>query len=460
MATTKTLIDAIKKSGTYTVSAGNHVGEKLYEDNPYRGLTYQRSPWQMILGHLGFRTSADDWLTDKEMQANEWDAGIAQKLNDREYDLPINQVARQRAAGLNPDLDGGSSIGTGEPGTSPDDNSAPAPTESNDVAQFASIITSGVSIIGSAFDGALSMCGAVMDLRGKHLQNSVLANEDSSSLIGAFNSFLESQYNGDDFSSVSEDASPGLVKLFVDLTGRRPSKKQMNAMKTYGRNWLDQLDRRLKNTTDKNALFEAEMTRGVQSFSKYNRDSYGVDPELLHSAYKAQADLWDIQMEYNNKMLAMLKKAGYGEASYKNDYYQTASGTEAALADNTTNVASQYAGVNQIAYENAYSPTQAADAANANNVSAAAAARFSALANQMKSDVAKMLKRHADNLIKTGNWAQRTFGYTMLAGAVKLFATLDTPLSLPSVSKSEKSKITPGKYGDSMSSDSSWSFGW
>ena len=83
--------------------------DEMVAANPYRNAEYKKSWWQRVLSGLGFRTEADAWKENMQIQANEYDAQIAQMKFQNEYNSPSEQASRMRAAGQNPDL-----LGTGD----------------------------------------------------------------------------------------------------------------------------------------------------------------------------------------------------------------------------------------------------------------------------------------------------------------------------------------------------------
>lgn len=138
----------------------------LSANNPYRGRSYAKSPWQGILTTLGFRTQADAWEENMATQAAEYDAAILQKQYDEEYNLPINQVARMRAAGLNPDIDGGSGIDSGSAAPMPEDPSTPMQATSD--ADSVMPIVNGVL---GAFSTAVGIVGTLQNVQKMAIGN-------------------------------------------------------------------------------------------------------------------------------------------------------------------------------------------------------------------------------------------------------------------------------------------------
>lgn len=147
----------------------------LLASNPYVNRDYYESPWQSFLGSLGFRTGADAWRENMATQAAEYDAQIALKKYDEEYNLPINQVARMRAAGINPDLNGGQSIDPGSAAAVQDDPSTPIQSQGEE-----GVLIDVANGALSAFSTALGMVGTIQGVQRNHLDNllALIRNED------------------------------------------------------------------------------------------------------------------------------------------------------------------------------------------------------------------------------------------------------------------------------------------
>ena len=143
--------------------------------NPYRNITYNKSPWQNFLSQLGFRTQADAWQENMDVQAREYDAAILQKQYDEEYNDPQSQVARERAAGLNPDINGGQNIDPGSAAPLGEDPSTPMQTsgEENVLSDFAN----GVMNI---FSSSLGILQSFQGLNRNHLENTLLSLQGES----------------------------------------------------------------------------------------------------------------------------------------------------------------------------------------------------------------------------------------------------------------------------------------
>lgn len=88
--------------------------------------------------------------------AVKWEAEYADTLEAREYDDPVNEIARQRRAGINPDIAGGSAIGSGSSAIdTPTQNSTPFGSPSESTSMLINGFTTASQIV-----SALSSFGA------------------------------------------------------------------------------------------------------------------------------------------------------------------------------------------------------------------------------------------------------------------------------------------------------------
>lgn len=169
-----------------TVKLGGQY-QKLIDANPYRNQSYSESPWQALLSGLGFRTQADAWKENMAVQAAEYDAAVAQKAFDTEYNDPQSQVERMKAAGLNPDIDPGS-IDPGSAAPMGEDPSTPMQS----TGQEGVIFEFGDRIM-SAFSSALGMFQTFQGINRTHLQNIMqgITNEkEAASLFGSLSGLM------------------------------------------------------------------------------------------------------------------------------------------------------------------------------------------------------------------------------------------------------------------------------
>lgn len=136
--------------------------------NPYRNQPYKESGWQKFLSSLGFRTQADAWKENMSVQAAEYDAALAQKEFDTNYNDPQSQVARMKAAGLNPDIDP-SSIDSGSAAPMGEDPSTPMQSTGDE-----GTIMGVANTLLSSFTSALGIFDTFQGMHKRHLENKLL----------------------------------------------------------------------------------------------------------------------------------------------------------------------------------------------------------------------------------------------------------------------------------------------
>lgn len=147
--------------------------QAMLDANPYRDQSYNETPWQRFLSALGFRTQADAWRENMSVQAAEYDAAIAQKAQDEQYNSPSEQVARMRAAGLNPDIDGGSQIDPGSAVPLPQDPSTPMQSTGAE-GTLGEAVSVGMQVVQgcvSVFNNALGFASSVQGIKSNFLNN-------------------------------------------------------------------------------------------------------------------------------------------------------------------------------------------------------------------------------------------------------------------------------------------------
>lgn len=142
--------------------------QSLIDANPYRNAEFRVGPLQQLASFFGFRSKADAWRENMAVQANEYDSAILQKAYNEDYEDPTSQVARMRAAGLNPDLDP-SSISSGEASPMPEDPSTPMQSVGDEEA-----MVTVASTVMQCFNSALGMVSSIQGIAHSSLANSAL----------------------------------------------------------------------------------------------------------------------------------------------------------------------------------------------------------------------------------------------------------------------------------------------
>lgn len=90
-----------------TVGSANVAGTRFENiSNPYSSLPRQKTGWDKFLNWLGFRSGYDKAQEQYNLAGAEYNAQLEQLASEEAYNSPLQQAARMREAGLNPDLTG------------------------------------------------------------------------------------------------------------------------------------------------------------------------------------------------------------------------------------------------------------------------------------------------------------------------------------------------------------------
>lgn len=163
--------------------------DRLFQANPYRNLTYKKSFWQQFMSALGFRTDADRWLEDAQVNSAEYDASIYSMIQQNDYNDPASQAERMRQAGLNPDF-----LGTGDVAgaSSPtEDPNGMSPNVGDEFSDFGNTIA-------SVFSRAMAV---FKDFKSIEQMNSIIDGQNISNaknMVSAIDEFILGQFSAED----------------------------------------------------------------------------------------------------------------------------------------------------------------------------------------------------------------------------------------------------------------------
>lgn len=243
----------------------------LLDANPYRNQDYNYSGWQRFLNFLGFRTGADKRAEDLALQASEYDANVLSMMHQEQYDSAAANVARERAAGLNPDL-----IGADQGGASrgmPEDTNPPAPTETDmqTVSTFANVLMTGVSFAFGLAKDVQALNVVSNEIESGQIENSRgLMNLALDAILGSTpeNPMVQDPEHGDYIAAglkkqVAEDA---FTNFGVGL-----SKRSRMRFKSA----IEQLVGSIPATTEQYKLWRKRIQDRKSYFQEYNGSDYG-----------------------------------------------------------------------------------------------------------------------------------------------------------------------------------------
>lgn len=149
-----------------TPQVSNQKYQELFDNNPYRKMTYNKSAWQDFWESLGFRTKYDTWNEQNQENAYQYDAGIYQQMFQDAYNSETAKAERMRQAGENPDL-----LGTGNVSEASSPFQDPAGMDASAFVDEQSVPGQIASGVFSAFSTAIGVASQFLQLQG--LQNEV-----------------------------------------------------------------------------------------------------------------------------------------------------------------------------------------------------------------------------------------------------------------------------------------------
>ena len=305
--------------------------------NPFTGSegVYKTSPWQAFLSSIGIRTQADAWNENMQVQSQEYAAALAQKAYDEQYNLPINQVARLRAAGINPDLNGGDSIDSGSAQPMGEDPSTPMQSTGDE-----GMIMSVANGCLTAFSTALGLVQSVQGIQRNHLQNIMqsISNESAFSEFtkGLWPMFLPESPNpaagdGESLMSNAFDWKSAALSNAKKFAGNLPQKMQdkfVSQVEQYWSSGPGQAES-YKDWSDR--------VKSRRNFYRENGTFYSDIDDVLEDIVKPLNEMTEkIYKSAQNSDLAVVE-ATQAKAENEQEYYSTLDAAQQANAENAEN---------------------------------------------------------------------------------------------------------------------------
>lgn len=213
---------------TWTDSKGRHTGQYL-KNNPYFDQMRLAQDKQDIdaLYELAIQWEAD--YANRQMQLEENRAILEEQ---RQYDSPVEQIARQRAAGINPDLEGssggssssGSSAQLANPGMADQTGQTKFSNQYDNAHLVFEGINTASNLVGALAGGVSGIMTAVSNM--KTVPSQILLNEANAGLSGAkakeINELLAGKKEGTRLSNIAQGIQNSTATLqqlahFADL---------------------------------------------------------------------------------------------------------------------------------------------------------------------------------------------------------------------------------------------------
>lgn len=294
--------------GPYTSVDDGGMYDKLLASNPYRNLTYKKSWWQRALESLGFRTGYDTWKEQAQVNSAEYDARIMELMQQNEYNDPAAQAARERAAGMNPDL-----LGTGDvaeaASQAPDPNGM-QPNPSSDFSDF-----------GETFMGVLGKTITLYkDFKGlSELDNLIEAGDldNIKKMYDSIDSFIQNRFQEGDFTSYTgyqKKAAQVKSNLESELLGEYTASSAYRAgvSEKNWKRWTESAGERIDSLMGDKAAFEA--------FAGAGNARIGATQAFMNPNYLKNNEQYDAMIGITPIISA--KYVEFLEAKSKYDAYQ------------------------------------------------------------------------------------------------------------------------------------------
>lgn len=336
--------------------------QSLLDANPYRGQSYTRSPWQNLLSALGFRTQADAWEENMRVQAAEYDASIAQKAYDESYNTPSMQVERMRAAGLNPDLDGGSSINPGEAAPLGQDPSTPMQSTGAE-GTLGEALGMATQVATACLDSVGTAVGIIQSIQGvkrNKLDNVMQAIQNESGLQSLADNVLPylipptnddiTDNDGNVLGKWKENAFQ-MAKMFVGDMPKKMRTKFEHALlnrlnsapgerKAY-EEWAGRIKSRKETFREKTEFYDESddimyiISEGLTDMNE--KITKAMQNAQLSTANAQNAEAQDSQEYFEKRDSGQVAEAENAEARNREGYYNTLDPGKQAQAENISN---------------------------------------------------------------------------------------------------------------------------
>ena len=242
--------------------------------NPYNNIDPNKSLswWNRFTDSLGFTNHSGQLNQQYDLLSNQWESEYALALQDREYNSIEQQVARMRAAGLNPDLNGGQNLTPGESDLANNEANAQLPERNDQSAEMSNTM----STLGKAVQFVFSVVGGAADIGNKIAQSSAsIIDADVAKVGDLFNSgkdtLISNLVTSLGMSSLGDE---GLLDDFLQAGSRFQNTSVADGV------FVD-LDKKI-NDIIKNSSLRTRKARkyALQRFKDYvNNDSFRRDVE-------------------------------------------------------------------------------------------------------------------------------------------------------------------------------------
>lgn len=338
----------------YLKSIEKYKGSSFYNEllnNPYA--SYQQAPLNAFqdlwYSMTGTSAAGTNFYNQREQSAAEYMSQILDAHRQQEYNDPAAQMSRQKAAGLNPELNGGQNISSGETGDVAPDDTPPVVQPTDDLEAGSQIMSIGLSI----FQNVFSAVGAIQQIHGQSLANS---EREISLTNSGWDSLIKLAAESGDWSvPTGKKSLADLSDEEIDMIVSRNMGNFLNNMSSgtfsnmYDRKTTRKLMQRLEGLLSQSGSnniayqnFRTKLLKEVASNTESAAETlgkYGFSDSILDYGRKLAQTFMDIEKEAR-KAVSSLKvstaESAAAEADYAQGYYSEELGQEMANADMET----------------------------------------------------------------------------------------------------------------------------
>lgn len=300
--------------------------DTLRAANPYTNQSYNKSGWQKFLSALGFRTEADAWKENMAVQAAEYDASIAQKEFDTQYESAPEQVARMKQAGLNPDLDP-SSVSPGDAGAMGQDMSTPMQSTGDEQA-----IMQAVGFITRAVETAFGIAGQIGQLKSLGIANTA-GEIDINEKLYKFSKWVFEETRDSFSADYSDEENFNRAFRQHDIIARQLHlpKRFRNQFRQNLSSFYDSLNQDADFWSKKRSSNDDKLAVARQMESKFFSDGSLKGMRIVNNGLVRLSDALAEAALHSD--IAQAEASG-SKAGYESDYYSELDGAAVARAQN------------------------------------------------------------------------------------------------------------------------------
>lgn len=358
--------------------------QSLIDANPFSNQPYTPTFWDKLGNFFNFNTAEDKLFYQNQSDSRNWIAQVMSTKFENDYNSSTAMAQRMRAAGQNPDLLGTTGVSPAAEFTEPESRDMSSIVGS-DQAKFQQLAGTIFDIVNAGFGFAEKFASVSQMMQniefGRDNQARSIAQMIAPSLYSEIN-----KTPGRSIEGVSDDEIAAVLNSnFPSFNLYRKGSKRRGDMISRIRSYTNTLNSGMEGA----ATYYENMNRATKGkFESADAQSkYGFK---LDEPTETVIGILDIMNEGYKDLVKSQRSAAKGEADYKTEFYDEASGQKAAERQNSDNQ-------EQIDYNKSFDSGTAGEAQNATNEQVKASKSTEATLDKMTNEIFNYLKRKADD---------------------------------------------------------------